>query len=63
MPDIHQELHTRRCKRIILRELELSGEDTAFEGRVLRTLNEAFPVEEVVFGDGAGGYAVGGVIG
>lgn len=63
MPNIHQKLHTRRRKRVVLGELELSGKDAAFEGRVLRALDETFPVEEVVLGDRAGGDAVGGVVG
>lgn len=59
MPDIAQELHARRVERVVLGELELSGEDAAFERSAVGTLDQGFPEEDVVFGDGAGGDAVG----
>lgn len=63
MPDVHEELHARGRKRVVLWELQLSGEDAALERRVFGALDEAFPVEEVVLGDGAGGDAVRGIVG
>lgn len=63
MPDFGEELHGRRRERVVLGELELGGEDAALKGGALGTLDEAFPEEEVVFGDGAGGDAFGGVVG
>lgn len=63
MPHIRQELHRRRSERIVLGELELGGEDAPLKGRVLGALDQTLPVEEVVLGDGAGGDAVGGVVG
>lgn len=63
MPHVGEELHGRRSKGIVLGELELGGEDTALEGGALGALDEALPVQEVVLGDGAGGDALGGVVG
>ena len=60
MPDLAQKPHTGRIQGIILGKLQLGGEDAAFEGSTVGTLDESFPEEDVVFGDGAGGYAVGG---
>jgi hypothetical protein len=61
MPQSAQEPHHRRTQRVVLRELQLRGEYAAFEGGALGPLDQRFPDEHVVFGDGAGGYAVGGV--
>ena len=63
MPDVDEELHGGRGEWVVLWELELGGEHAAFEGRVLGPLNEAFPVEDVVLGDGAGCDAFGRVVG
>lgn len=63
MPDVGEELHRRRRQRVVLGELELGGEDAALERRALGALDEAFPVQEVVLGDGAGRDALGRVVG
>lgn len=60
MPHLAQEAHRGRVQRVILRELELGGEDAAFEGGAVRALDQRFPEEDVVFGDGPGGDAVRG---
>lgn len=60
MPHLAQEPHAGRVERVVLWELQLGGEDAAFEGRAVWPLDQGFPEEDVVFGDGAGGYAVGG---
>lgn len=59
MPDFTQKLHLGRAEGIVFGESEFSGEDASFEGRVFGTLDQRFPGEDVVFGDGTGGYAVG----
>lgn len=63
VPDVGEELHRRRRQRVVLGELELGGEDAALERRALGALDEAFPVQEVVLGDGAGRDALGRVVG
>lgn len=45
-----------------LGEGEGSGEYASFKGGVVRSLDEAFPFEEVVFVDWAGGDALGGFV-
>jgi hypothetical protein len=62
MPQIHQKLHGWRRKRVVLRELELGGKHTALKGCVLGTLDQAFPVEDVVLGDGPCGDALWRVV-
>ena len=59
MPHLAQKSHRGRVQRIIFRELQLGGEDAAFKGGAVGALDEGFPKEDVVFGDGAGGNAVG----
>lgn len=49
MPHIGEKLHRRRCQRIVLGELELGGENAAFKGGFFGALDEAFPVQQVVF--------------
>lgn len=63
MPDLPQELHGGRRERVVLGELELGREDAAFERRALRSLDQGLPVQQVVLADGAGGDAVGRVVG
>jgi hypothetical protein len=63
MPHLPKKPHTRRRKRIILRELQLRREDTAFKRCALRSLDQRFPVQQVVFGDGACGDAFWGIVG
>jgi len=63
MPDFAQEPHAGRRERVVFWEFQLGWEDAAFEGGALGTLDEGFPVQEVVFGDGAGGDAFGRVVG
>lgn len=63
MPHVGEELHRRRRERVVLGELELGGEDAALKGRALGALDEALPAQQVVLGDGAGGDALGGVVG
>ncbi len=58
MPHLPQEPHRGRVQRVILGELELGGEDAAFEGRAVGALDQGFPEENVVFGDGTRGDAV-----
>lgn len=60
MPDIAQELHARRVQRVILGELELGGEEAAFERGAVGALDQGFPKEDIVLGDGPGGDAVRG---
>lgn len=63
MPDVGEELHRRRGQRVVLGELELGGEDAALKRRALGALDQAFPVQQVVFRDRAGGDALGRVVG
>ena len=60
MPHLPQKPHRRWIQRVILRELEFGGENATFEGCAVWALDQSFPEEDVVFGDGAGGDAVGG---
>lgn len=60
MPHLPQKPHRRRVQRIVLWKFEFCGVDPPFEGRAVGTLDQGFPYVEVFFGDGAGGYAVGG---
>lgn len=59
MPDVAEEPHAGRVERVVLGELELGGEDAALEGSAVGALDEGFPEEDVVLGDGARGDAVG----
>ncbi len=59
MPHLAQEAHRGRVQRVVLGELELGGEDAAFKGGAVGALDQGFPEEDVVFGDGARGDAVG----
>jgi hypothetical protein len=61
MPHIRDELHLRRRERIVLGKLEFGGEDAAFERCAFGALDQGFPEEHVVFGDGTRGYAFGWV--
>ena len=61
MPHLAHKPHARRTQRIVLWKLELRGENAALEGCALRSLDERFPDEDVVFGDGPRGDAVRGV--
>lgn len=61
MPHLPQELHRRRREGIIPREAQLGREDAVLVGGAVGALDQRFPEEDVVFGDGAGGDAVGGV--
>ena len=63
MPDLAEELHCRRGERVVLGEAQLGGEDAALKGRALGALDQGLPAQEVVFGDGAGGDALGWVVG
>lgn len=63
MPNVDEELHGWRRERVVLGEPQLGGEDAALKGRVLGTLDQTLPVEEVVLGAGAGGDAFGRVVG
>lgn len=62
MPHVSEKLHRRRRQRIVLGELELCGKHSALKGSSLGALDEAFPVQQVVLGDGAGGDAFGRVV-
>ena len=59
MPHLAHKPHRGRIERVVLRELEFGGEDAAFEGGAVGPLDEGLPEEDVVFGDGARGDAVG----
>ena len=61
MPHLPQKLHRRWRERVIFGEAQLGGEDAAFVGCAVGALDQGFPEEEVVFGDGTGGDAVRGV--
>ena len=62
MPHVHAgERHLGWAERVIAWEFQLGGENATFEGSVFGTLDDGFPVEEVVFADGAGGDAIRGV--
>lgn len=63
VPHVGEELHGRRRERVVLGEAQLGGEDAALKGCALGALDEALPVQQVVLGDGAGGDALGGVVG
>lgn len=54
-------LHRRRRKRVVLGEIQLRSKDAAFKRRALRTLDERFPVEHIVFRHGSRGDAIGRV--
>lgn len=60
MPYLPHKPHRRRAQRVVFGELELRREDAAFVGSALWALDQCFPDEDVVFADGAGGYAVRG---
>lgn len=57
MPHVGEELHGGRSKGVVLGKLELGGEHAPFKGRAFGALDKAFPVEEVVFGNGTGSDA------
>lgn len=59
MPYIAQKFHARRVQRVIFGKLQFGREDATFKGSAIRALDQGFPEEDVVFGDGAGGDAVG----
>lgn len=63
MKHVADKLHRRRRQRVVAREAQLGSEDAPLEGRAFGPLDERFPVQKVVFGDGAGGDALGGVVG
>lgn len=63
MPTLAQKPHRWRREWVIARKFKLRGEDATFVGCAFRTLDQGFPEEEIVFGDGAGGNAVGWVLG
>ena len=62
VPHLAQEPHRRWRQWVVLREFQLGREDAPLEGRPLRTLDKRFPVEEIVFGHGAGSDAFWGVV-
>ena len=62
VPHLAQEPHRRGRQWVVLREFQLGREDAPLEGRPLRALDKSFPVEEIVFGHGAGSDAFWGVV-
>ena len=58
MPHLAQEAHRWRVQRVVPGELELGWEDAALEGRAVGPLDQGFPEEDVVLGDGSGRDAV-----
>jgi len=63
MPHLPQKPHTRWRQRIILRELQLRRENTTLERRALWSLDERLPIQQVIFGHRAGGYAFWWIVG
>lgn len=63
MKHIPQKLHARRHMRVIIRKFQLCWEHAALERGPLGPLDQAFPMQEVVFGDGARGDAFRWVVG
>ena len=61
--DLAQELHARRCERIVFGKLEFGRKHTAFEWCAFRSLDECLPMQEVIFGHGTGSDAIRWVIG
>lgn len=59
MPHLPQKPHRGRVQWIVLGKFQLGGVDTALKGCAVGPLDEGFPEEDVVFGDGAGGDSVG----
>ena len=49
------ELHGRRAEGVVLGEFQLGCEDAALEWCASWAFDQGFPVEHVIFGDGAGG--------
>ena len=47
------ELHSRRAQGVVSRELQLRCENAALEGGFLGALDQGFPMEHVILGDGA----------
>lgn len=52
------ELHCRRAQGVISWELQLRCEDAALKRGFLWTLDQGFPIEHIIFGDGACGDAL-----
>ena len=48
MKDGWVELHLGRLQRIVSRKAERGSKETAFEGCIVRTLDQRFPFKEVV---------------
>jgi hypothetical protein len=63
MPYLAQKPHTRRRKRIILRKFELSRKNAPFKGCAFWSLDQRFPVQQVIFGYRAGGDPFWWVVG
>lgn len=63
VPDVAGKLHGRRHERVVLWELELGGKDAVFVGRAFGAGDQGFPHKQVVFFDGAGGDALGWILG
>ena len=61
MPYFPKKSHRWWVEGVIFWKLQLGGEYAAFEGGAVGALDESFPEEDVVFGDGTSGDAVGGV--
>lgn len=55
--------HGGRHQRVVLGKAQLGREDAALKGRALGALDDGLPEQHVVLGDGAGGDAVGRVVG
>jgi hypothetical protein len=63
MPYLAQKPHTRRRKRIILRKFELSRKNAPFKGCAFWSLDQRFPVQQVIFGYRAGGDSFWWIVG
>lgn len=62
VPDISEEPHRRRRKRIVLWKLEFGREHTTLEWRALRPLDQTLPMQEIIFRDGPRGDTFGRVV-
>lgn len=63
MPNVARESHCWRHEWIVLRKLQLGREYAALERCALRSLNQSFPYEEIIFRDRPRGDAFWWVLG
>jgi hypothetical protein len=63
MPYLPKKLHGWRREGIVSRKAQLGREDAALERSALGSLDQGFPVKQVIFGYRAGGDAFWRVVG